>query len=319
MFDNGYAVIVGVGADLPVTIADATAVADLLRDPSRCAYPVNQVKLLTGKNAHRESILSSLDWLADTTNPEATVIFYFSGHGIENPDYYLMPFGYSFSNLANTAISEIELTQRLQAIKAKKLVILLDCCHAGGQVHVKGATNAPLPSTVINELAECRGKVILASSRKDEVSFTGDPYSAFTVALLEGFAGYGSFEQDGYARILDLAMWVGRKVPERTEDRQHPIIKVNHLEENFALAWYAAGQKTPQALEWTPTIHSSSQTIDNNQRQSLHLRLKNYQDNLLLIEERMSEYMEYTAIPLQLLKEKQRTETNIKELEKKLE
>jgi hypothetical protein len=28
-----------------------------------------------------------------------------------------------------------------------------------------------------------------------------------------------------YARVLDLALWVGRKVPERTQDKQHPIVR----------------------------------------------------------------------------------------------
>jgi len=45
--------------------------------------------------------------------------------------------------------------------------------------------------------------------------------------------------------VLDLALWAGRKVPERTADRQHPIIKVSNLADNFALAWYAGGTKTP--------------------------------------------------------------------------
>ncbi len=38
-FRRGYAVVVGVGAELPVTIDDATAIANLLSDSSRCAYP----------------------------------------------------------------------------------------------------------------------------------------------------------------------------------------------------------------------------------------------------------------------------------------
>ncbi len=316
LFDQGYAVVIGVGADLPVTVEDATAVADLLRDKNRCAYPSNQVRLLTGEQAHREAILNSLDWLADVTDAESTVILYFSGHGIEEPNYYLMPFGYDLLNLQNTGISETELTQRLRSIKVKKLVVLLDCCHAGGQAQAKGQIRSPLPPAVIDELAGNRGRVILASSRKDEVSFTDQPYSAFTVALLEGFAGYGSFEQDGYARILDVAMWVARKVPERTSDKQHPIIKVSHLEENFAVAWYAAGQKTPQPLKWTSEVGSSPSQIDNAQKLSIQRRLKNYQENLLLIEERMSEYVEYADIPLQLLKGKRRTESEISELKK---
>ena len=163
------------------------------------------------------------------------------------------------------------------------------------------------------------GRVILASSRKDEVSWTGKPYSVFTVALLEALAGYGTFEQDGYARVLDLTMWVGRKVPERTGDKQHPIIKISNLEDNFALAWYAGGEKSVRPLpKWETNIPSITPGLDIEQVASLRRRLANHRKNLLLVEERMTEFVEFTDIPLGLLKNKRLIEEKITELEQKL-
>lgn len=318
LFDYGYAVVVGVGADLPVTVDDATAIANLLRDPTRCAYPTDQVRLLTNENANRETFLNSLDWLAEYAKPDTTAVIYFSGHGMETPDYYLMPFDYNLSDLSGTALSGALFTERLRAIRAKKLVVFLDCCHAGGQAQVKGWIKSPLPLGVTIEIGRSSGRVVLASSRKDEVSWTGQPYSVFTAALLEALAGYGAFEQDGYARILDLAMWIGRKVPERTADKQHPIIKVSQLEDNFPLAWYSAGQKNIQPLDWTTTTSPLNLRTDATQVTGLQRRLNNYRENLFLIEDRLSEYVEYTSVPLQLIKEKQRTEANIARLEQEL-
>ena len=57
-FDQGYALVVGIGADLPDTVNDAVGLADNLRDPARCAYPPAQVCLLTGEDADREHILA---------------------------------------------------------------------------------------------------------------------------------------------------------------------------------------------------------------------------------------------------------------------
>jgi hypothetical protein len=37
-FTNGYGLLVGVGADLPVTVKDAIALRDVLIDPCRAAY-----------------------------------------------------------------------------------------------------------------------------------------------------------------------------------------------------------------------------------------------------------------------------------------
>jgi Caspase domain len=98
-FTQGYALIVGVGGDLPNTVNDARGVASLLTDPTRCAYPRDHVSVLTGEQATRTSILSGLDALAGSTNVQSTVIFYFSGHGckvatLDDDRYFLIPSDY---------------------------------------------------------------------------------------------------------------------------------------------------------------------------------------------------------------------------------
>ena len=148
---------------------------------------------------------------------------------------------------------------------------------------------------------------------------------------MEALAGYGTFEQDVYARVLDLTMWVGRKVPERTGDKQHPIIKISNLEDNFALAWYAGGEKSVRPLpKWetnipsiTPgldieQVASFTPGLDIEQVASLRRRLANHRKNLLLVEERMTEFVEFTDIPLGLLNNKRRIEEEITKLEQKL-
>lgn len=318
-FSYGYAVVVGIGADLPVTVRDATAVANLLRDPSRCAYPSSQVRLLTGDHARREHIWDALDWLAGQASSETTAVVYFSGHGIEIPDYYFLPFGYDLTRLDDTCILGTTFTKKLRAIQARKLLVLLDCCHAGGIGEAKApGVKSPLPPLAVEMLGQGSGRVIIASSRKDEVSLTGNPYSIFTIALLEGLAGYGVFERDGYARVLDTAMWVGRKVPERSSDLQHPIVKVSNLEDNFALAYYAAGAKEPIKLDWTASVPTVMPELDTAQVVTWQRMLVNYRENLMLIEERMSEYIEFTEVPLQLIRGRRRTEAQITELERKL-
>jgi hypothetical protein len=60
-FWHGHALLIGVGADLPATVKDATAIRDVLVNPSRAAYPVDQVELLTETGAVRKNILEALD------------------------------------------------------------------------------------------------------------------------------------------------------------------------------------------------------------------------------------------------------------------
>jgi hypothetical protein len=81
VFTQGHAVIIGVGADLSNTIDDAIGLANILKNPGRCAYPANQVQLLSDKGATRSHILDALEKLAATATPESNAIVYFSGHG----------------------------------------------------------------------------------------------------------------------------------------------------------------------------------------------------------------------------------------------
>lgn len=325
LFTHGYALVIGMGADLPVTITDAQVVANFLRDPTRCAYPAEQVQLLTGPGARRADVLQALDKLAEQVkaDPDATAVVYFSGHGTETPDYFFLPYGYNVADLPGTAVSGAEFTDKLRAIRARKLVVLLDCCKAGGIGDVNGASVLPFPKSpappgMFDALKAGGGRVLIASSRKDEYSYPGAPYSIFTDELLKALAGYGAFERDGYARVLDVAMWVGRRVPARTQEKQNPIIKVSNLEDNFALAYYAGGDKSPKAVPWDTAAAPAIAGPDAAQLASWRVQWANYRENLLLIEERMSEFVEFTDVPLQLVRNKRQTEARIAELERRL-
>ncbi len=257
LFNSGHAVIVGVGADLPNTVDDAEGLANFLKDEGRCAYPPEQVHLLTGPRATRDTVLAQLDELAKSTDEESTVVVYFSGHGYRiatslDDFYFLMPYGYDVARLKTTAIKGDEFVAKLDAIPARKLLVLLDCCHAGGvgeakAPYVEEMTKAPLPPEAVSLLVEGRGRVLVASSREDELSYAGRPYSKFTAALLEALSGMGVAKQDGYVRVADVALHARQVVPVRTNGRQHPILHFEHTD-NFVLAYYAGGETEPKAL-----------------------------------------------------------------------
>lgn len=272
VFSQGYACIIGVGGDLPNTIKDAKGVVDILTDPERCAYSPKQVHLLTGEEAKREDVLTALDRLAASTNPQSTVIIYFSGHGyqVASPTgefYYLMPFGYDLAKLYKTAISSTEFTQKLQAITAQKLLLLLDCCHAGSFSDTKNLglqlTKAPLPPEAQTFFTEGKGRVAIASSQANEESIARRPYSVFTAAVMEALCGMGVAQQDGYVRVSDLAMYAREMVPKRTRDRQHPILNFTAAD-NFILAYYAGGDSQPKRLpfESQPEIEFESEEFN---------------------------------------------------------
>lgn len=260
IFTKGYALVVGVGADLPNTVVDAKGFAEIVGDPERCAYPADQIQILTEDKATRTGIVQALDRLAATVDSESTVLFYFSGHGYTintgiGKHYYLMPYNYDIADLVNSAISAGELMEKLKNIKAQKMLVLLDCCYAGG-IDNEGAAakapgaqfiKAPLPANAVNALAQGQGRVIISSCKEHEVSYTGDPYSEFTQALVEAMAGAERSTSDGYVRAADLALYAAKAVPQYTKDKQHPDLHFNAAD-NFVVAYYAAGDAQPKGL-----------------------------------------------------------------------
>lgn len=265
-FTNGHAIIIGVGADLPTTIDDARALADFLKNPAYCAYPPEQVHCLTGVQADRNGILTTLDTLAGNTDNTSTIVFYFSGHGwhTKRPyvgqTYFLMPYDYDVENLAETAISGQEFADKMRVIPAQKTLIMLDCCRAGGldvaDAKAAGAefTKAPLPDSVIQQLTTGGGYAFIASSPADKLSYAGKPYSAFTTALLEALGGRGNARKDGYVRVADIAMHCREMVPQRTrlkkDGPQRPLLNYEQAD-NFVVAYYAGGDTAPKSLPFT--------------------------------------------------------------------
>ena len=92
--------------------------------------------------------------------------------------------------------------------------------------------------------------MLIASSREDELSYAGKPYSAFTLALIEALCGQGVAVKDGYVRAADLALHARQMVPGRTKDKQHPILHFEQAD-NFAVAYYAGGETQPKGLPFS--------------------------------------------------------------------
>jgi hypothetical protein len=148
--------------------------------------------------------------------------------------------------LPDTAISGTEFAETLRAIPARKMVVILDCCHAGGIGEPKdvsiAALNGGLPEGYYEALTSGTGRVIFASSRDTEYSWAhgSEEFSVFTHHLLDGLRG-GVASEDGMVRVFDLFEYLQPLVV-ADEPRQHPVFRAE-LEENFAIALWQGGEK----------------------------------------------------------------------------
>lgn len=256
---DAHALVVGVANyqyvnPLPVTILnDARTICATLIDEALCAYPRNNVTLLLDGAATQSALRQALADLKSKSNADSTVFIYISSHGgrIESGPHagdYLLPVNAHYADakmLAQTSIADWEFTAALAAIPAAKMIVIVDCCHAGGIGQPKDASPTPkigLSDAYLETLKIGRGRVILASSRSTELSWIlpGASNSLFTAHLLAGLKG-GANGVGGVIRIFDLFDYVQpRVVADKPE--QHPIFKAE-VEENFPVALHLGGQK----------------------------------------------------------------------------
>jgi hypothetical protein len=272
-YPQGHALLIGVAnyqqiSSLPAAILnDVNDVAATLSSPKYCAYAPANVVILLDANATRAAVLKGLEELAARAGSDDTACVFFSGHGgvvgsPGNEDSILVTVDSDLADIENTSISSDELAAALAQIKAKRLLVFIDACHAGGAAISKSLTDGKghelksgYTQNTFAKLAVGSGRALMASCRADEVSavFSGARNSVFTTALLAGLRGAADKTASGFIKVFDLFNYVSEEVPKLIPEGQHPIFKADNLEVNFAVALSQGGKKSPWSPETTPT------------------------------------------------------------------
>ena len=168
--------------NLKPCVNDATDMTRQLRSVGFQAHCVTEVKLKTANMAIRQ-FLSSIQ-------PNAIVVFYFSGHGAEaNGRNYLIPsdaLGISAGNASSTAIDAQSLIYKMHKRRPRLVICILDCCRTelpdepidgrnGYRTTLAGlkAGLVPMtgPSSTIIVYACAAGEAASAASGNDRNSF----------------------------------------------------------------------------------------------------------------------------------------------------
>ena len=249
-FEHGHALVIAIAHypqinPLPEAVLnDARDLSALLADEARCGYPPANVAQLLDVQATGQGIRTALTEMAARTAPDDTAIVFFSGHGAYDPAggdtrQYVLPYDCRSWDISGTAIAGDEMTALLRNIRAGRLLVLFDSCHSGGAGDPKGLLpqlKSGLSEDYYQGLAQGRGRVVIASSRAEEVSrvLPGMKNSLFTHYLLGALRGQGKTLGDGYVRVFDIFRHVADHVP--TQANQHPIFKATAMEEDFPIA-----------------------------------------------------------------------------------
>jgi serine/threonine protein kinase len=229
---SGVALLIGVGdyrhrgriRALPYARRDARALARLARAPRGCRFADDRIVLLNDAEATREAVVRRLSrWLPHEAGGAELVLIYFAGHGATaavggRDEGFLLPHDADPDDLVTTAVSMADVARWVGGLKADAVVVLLDCCHAGGAL-TEGATlrGRPRDMGIRPELMQPlagQGRFLIVSCGAGERSLEADElrHGLFTYHLLRGLGGAGDQNRDGRVGVTELFGYVAEAV-----------------------------------------------------------------------------------------------------------
>jgi hypothetical protein len=279
-FQQGHALLIGIGThqhhsrlDVPITVADAKMVQQVLQDPNLCGYRPDKVTLLKETAATKAGILEALGRLR-SVGPDETVFLFFAGHGSLGTDgsYYLVSHDVRMDGrrvLAGTGVSENELLERLNAIPAKRLFMVFNACHSG---HIAPATLTdaeempetlnPQGNTANALLGTGEGRILIVASREQQYSYIGDEQTTiFTQALTNGLRGQAP-NNGGTVSAFGLYEYLYYEVTEAVERKykqvQEPVLTVIQGVGPFPVALYRGASTLGSFADDSPTLEGTA-------------------------------------------------------------
>lgn len=178
-----WALVIGISKfknpklNLKQAARDAADFAAYLVDEGH--FAADHVKVLLDEEATQRNILSSLgsQWLGRRAAPDDLAVVYISTHGSAAEAgqglNFLLAADSDSDDLYATGIEMQQIARVIKAkVYSKRVVIIVDACHAGGAT-AAGADKAAKATSNINagQLATESGQLVIASSQPNQESF----------------------------------------------------------------------------------------------------------------------------------------------------
>jgi uncharacterized caspase-like protein len=198
---SNRALIIGIGtyppgiSTLPAVPFDVDAIADLLGS-SNGSFRRDQIRVLPGGSAQRQSVIDELRDIFRGVQPEDTIFVYIAGHGCldANGEYYFVPYDTKLVDLSNTAVPLREIKSMFDQSRSERILLWLDFCHSGGILARK--LEAPENASAVVErtlrITQGLGKVIMCACTADQSAYESANHGHFTKYLVEGLRGAAS-------------------------------------------------------------------------------------------------------------------------------
>ena len=238
---NRWAVLVGVNeyddkanyGQLHVCVKDAHAIRKQLVTGG---FDLDRIRLLTDDTPElptRDNILVALKAVADATEPDDLLLFYYSGHGDEDGgESYLVALNGQRLVLSDTAVRVSRVKEIMEEAPARAKVIVLDACHSGADIGGKGPK--PMSEEFIRRVfEEAEGLAILASCKQRQVSYEwqAQERSVYTHFMLEALEGKSDRDEKGFVTVQDASrhvtdgvkLWASQRNLSQTPTLQYSV------------------------------------------------------------------------------------------------
>ncbi|MBI5239854.1 MAG: caspase family protein, partial [Elusimicrobia bacterium] len=170
--------------------------------------PEENTILLVGERAAKTDLAKYVEeWLPRNVSGDSRVYFFYSGHGAPDPvkgTAHLMPWDGDPAFLQTSAYPLGRLYERLDRLKAREVVVMLDACFSGAGVRSVIASGLR-PLVLVKEAVIPKGDklTVLTAASGDEVagSLDAQRHGLFTYYLLKGLDGAADPEGRGHVTV----------------------------------------------------------------------------------------------------------------------
>lgn len=173
--DNTYVLLIGASKypnwgvmDIPNVQVNLKEIESILLDPFYCGIPKGKIKVIEDENLE-DTNNGIQEFFDDIQTPKATVILYYSGHGLQSAramdELFLATRNIREKTFEASSIKISELRRLFSECIATRKILLLDCCYAG---KITKGFMSDDSSESIAKLNDFEGTYIMAASSEYE-------------------------------------------------------------------------------------------------------------------------------------------------------
>ena len=230
--------------------ADAREVAAVLKE-----FYGFETRLLI--NATRQQTVSALYSYRRTLGPEANLLIYYAGHGINDKDAdkaYWLPVDADRDDESTWIIAD-EITTGIRVIPARHVLVISDSCYSGTLTRGLGESLPPpnAREQFLQRMDAGRSRTLMASGGDEPVADSGSGgHSVFAAALLRGLR---ETDKGKFTAAELFRNYVEEPVAGRAQQtpEYNPLRNSGHESGDFVFVKIATGGRSAEVARNAPT------------------------------------------------------------------